>query len=144
MPPVESLCPLLGYLPAGFAHKPTKPPNLPAAPIEAPMAPITPPAAPEVPITLLLQLLQLTRLQKPAPPRRRSPRLHLEQGQAHAILSRPATRSTASQPQSKPRLRAVNSSSPQYSRIVETTLLPLDTQKLWDQRPTLSPSPAFD
>ena len=54
---------------------------------------------------------------EPAPPRRQSPRLHPEQGQARAILSCPATRSPASQPQSKPRPRAVNSSSRQCSRM---------------------------
>ena len=117
VPPVESPCPPLGYLPGGFAYKPTKPPNLPAAPIEAHMAPITPPAAPEVPINTLPPVTPAVPPPEPAPPRRHSPRLHPEQGQAHAILSRPATRSPASQPQSKPRPRAVNSSSRQCSRM---------------------------
>ena len=110
VPPAESPRPLLGYLAVGFVHKPTKPPNLPAAPVEAPMAPITPPAAPEVPINTPPPVAPAVPPPEPFPPRRRSPRLHPEQGQAHAILSRPATQLPASQPQSKPRPRAVNSS----------------------------------
>ena len=117
VPPDESTRPPLGYLPAGFAHKPTKPPNLPAAPFEAPMAPITPPAAPKVPTNTPPPVAPAVPPPEPAPPCRRSPRLHPEQGQAHAILSRPATRSPASQPQSKPRPHAVNSSSRQCSRM---------------------------
>ena len=117
VPPAESPCLPLGYLPAGFAHKPTKPPNLPAAPVEASMAPITPPAAPEVPINNPPPVAPAVPPPEPVPPRRRSPRLHPEQGQAHAILSFPATRSPTSQPQSKPRPCAVNSSSRQRSRM---------------------------
>ena len=75
------------------------------------MAPITPPAAPEVPINTPPPVAPAVPPPEPTPPHRRSPRLHPEQGQAHAILSRPATRSPVSQPQSKPRPRAVNSSS---------------------------------
>ena len=113
VPPVESPRPPLGYLPASFAHKPTKPPNLPAAPVEAPMAPITPPAASEVPINTPPPVVLAVLPPEPAPPRWCSPRLHPEQGQAHDILSR----SPASQPQSKQRPRAVNSSSCQCSRM---------------------------
>ena len=117
VPPVKTPCPPLGYLPAGFTHMPTKPLNLPAAPVEAPMAPITPPTASEVPINTPPTVAPAVPPPEPTPPCRRSPRLHPEQGQARAILSRPATRSTASQPQSQPRPRAVNSSSRQCSRM---------------------------
>ena len=115
--PAELPRPPLGYLPAGFTHKPTKPPNLPAASVEAPMAPITPPAAPEVPINTPPPVAPAVPPPEPAPPRRRSPRLHPKQGQAHVILSRPATRSPASHPQSKPRPCTVDSSSRQCSRM---------------------------
>ena len=117
VPPVESPRPQFGYLHACFAHEPIKPPNLPAAPVEAPMAPITSPAAPEVPIATPPPVAPAVPPPKPALPHRRSLRLHPEQGQAQAILSRPTNCSPASQPQSKPRPRAVNSSSCQCSRM---------------------------
>ena len=75
------------------------------------------PTAPEVHITTPPPVAPAVPPTEPAPPCRRSPRLHPEQGQAHAILSRPATRSPASQSQSKPRPRAVNSSSHQCSKM---------------------------
>ena len=95
--------PLLGHLPAGLARKPTKPRAPPASRSEAPMAP---PAAPAVPIARPPAEAPANQHPEPAPPRRRSPRLSPEQGQAHAILSRPATR----QPHSPPSSRTTNPS----------------------------------
>ena len=129
VPPVEAPRPPLGYLPTGLARKSTKPHAPPVAPSEAPMAP---PAAPEVPVDRSSPAAAANQHPEPTPPRRRSPRLRPEPGQAHAILGRPS----APQPQSQPRPHAANSSSHQHS--------PLDTEKLWDQRRTLSPSLASD
>ena len=81
------------------------------------MVPITPPAVPELPSNTPPPVAPAVPPPEPAPPHRRSPRLHPELGQAHAILSRPATHSPPSQPKSKPRPRAVNSSSRQCSRM---------------------------
>ena len=108
VPPAESPRPSLGYLTAGLAWKSTKPHTPPVAPREAPMAP---PAAPEVPVDRSSPVAPANHHPEPARPRRRSPRLHPEPGQAHAILGRPS----APQPQSQPRPHAVNSSSHQRS-----------------------------
>ena len=101
VPPAEVPRPPLGYLPAGFARKPTKPRAPPVNPNEAPMAP---PATPAVPIARPPSAAPANQRPEPAPPRRRSPRLNPEQGQAHAILSRPVAR----QPHSPPRSRTAN------------------------------------
>ena len=103
VPPVEVPRPPLRYLPAGLARKPTKPRAPPVNNNEAPMAS---PAAPAVPIARPPAEAPANQHPEPAPPRHRSPRLNPEQGQAHAILSRPAAR----QPHSPPRSRTANSS----------------------------------
>ena len=58
VPPAEAPSPPLGYLPAGFARKSTKPRAPPVAPNEAPMAPS---AAPAVPISCPSQSASRTR-----------------------------------------------------------------------------------
>ena len=83
VPPTKAPRPPLGYLPAGFAHRPPKPraplenqsvaPAHPAAPAKHNMPP--PAAAPA------------NQRPEPAPTRRWSPRLNPEQGQDHAISS---------------------------------------------------------
>ena len=103
VPPTEAPRPPLGYLPAGLTRKSTKPRAPPVAPSEAPMAP---PAAPAVPFARSSPAAPANQHPEPAPPRRRSPRLHPEPGQAHAILGRPST----PLPQSQPILHATNSS----------------------------------
>ena len=113
VPPAEAPRPPLGYLPACFARKPTKPRAAPAAPNEAPMAP---PAAPAVPIARSSPAAPANQHPEPAPPRRRSPRLHPEPDQAHAILGRPA----APQPQSQPRPLTANSS--KMARVYPLTI----------------------
>ena len=87
VPSPEAPHPPLGYLPAGFAHRPAKPRSLPAnssvapappaAPVENAMAPPAPAPANQQP--------------ESAPLRRRSPRLNPVQGHAHAIKSPPVT-----------------------------------------------------
>ena len=78
VPPVEEPRPPLGYLPAGFTHKPAKPR---APPANRSRAARPPPATPAVPATPVNQNPE------PAPPRRRSPRLIPELGHAHTIKS---------------------------------------------------------
>ena len=87
--------PPLGYLPAGFTHRPSEPRAPPVNHNEAAMPPPAVPAVPAAPAN-----------QNPesAPPRRRSPRLNPELGQAHAILSRPS----ACQPHSSPKSLTAN------------------------------------
>ena len=103
VPPAEVPRPPLSYLPTGLARKPTKPRSPPDNPNEAPIAP---PAAPAVTIARPPAESSANQHPEPAPPRRRSPRLNPEQGQAQAILSRPAAR----QPHSPPRSRTANCS----------------------------------
>ena len=102
-PPVEGLHSPLGYLPAGFTHRPSKPH---APPVNHNEAAMPPPAAPTVPIAPPPAAAPANQHPEPAPPRRRSPRLNPEPGQAHAILSRPAVR----QPHSLPKPRTANRS----------------------------------
>ena len=113
VPPAETPRPPLGYLPAGLARKSTKPRAPPVAPSEAPMAP---PATPAVPIARSSPAAPANQRPEPAPPRHRSPRLHPEPGQAHAILGRPS----APQPQSQPRPHTANSS--KMARIYPLTI----------------------
>ena len=103
VPPVEEPHPPLGYFPAGFTQRPSKP--------RAPLvnhneAAMPPPAAPAVPIVPPPAAAPANQRPEPAPPRRRSPRLNPEPGQAHAILSHPAAR----QPHSSPKPRTANRS----------------------------------
>ena len=113
VPPAEAPRPPLGYLPAGLARESTKSRAPPVAPSEAPMAP---PATPTVPIARTSPAAPANQRPEPAPPRRRSPRLHPEPGQAHAILGHPS----APQPQSHPRPHAENSS--RMARIYPRTI----------------------
>ena len=92
VPPVEELHPPLGYLPAGFTHKPAKPCAPPANRSVAARPPTAVPAVPAAPAN---------QNPEPAPPRRRSPRLNPELGHAHAIKSQPPAR----QPHSVPIIR---------------------------------------
>ena len=103
MPPVEVPRPPLGYLPVGLACRPPKPRAPPAHPSCAPMAP---PAAPAALLAGPLAEASANQRPEPAPPRLQSPRLNLGQGQAHVILSRPAT----GQPHSPSSSRTANSS----------------------------------
>ena len=98
VPPVEEPHPPLGYLPAGFTHKPSK---VRAPPVNHNEAAMPPPAAPAVPIAQPPTAAPANQRPEPAPPRRRSPRLNPEPGQDNAILSRPAAR----QPHSSPKPR---------------------------------------
>ena len=111
--PAEAPRPPLGYLLAGLARKSTKPHTPPAEPSEASMAP---PAAPEVPVDRSSPVVPANQHPDSAPPRRRSPRLHPEPGQAHAILGRPS----APKPQSQPRPHAANSS--KMARVYQLTI----------------------
>ena len=103
VPPVEELCPPLGYLPAGLAHRPPKPR---APPVNHNEASMPPPATPAVPIVKPPAAASPTQHPEPAPPHQRSPRLNPEPGQAHAILSHPA----ACQPHSPSKSSTANRS----------------------------------
>ena len=97
VPPAETPRPPLGYLPAGLARRPPKPRAPPAAHSVAP----TPPAVPAEHSMPPPATTPANQRPEPAPPRRRSPRLNPEQGQAHAIINRPATRPPHSANRSK-------------------------------------------
>ena len=103
VPPVEECLPPLGYFPAGFTHRPSKPR---APPVNHNEAAMPPPVAPAVPVAPPLSPAPANQHPEPAPPRRRSPRLNPELGQAHAILSRPAAR----RPHSSPKPHTANCS----------------------------------
>ena len=77
---------------------------------------MAPPAAPAVPIARSPTAAPANQRPEPAPPRRRSPRLHPEQGQAHPILGRP----DALQPHSQPRSRTANRS--KMARVYPLTI----------------------
>ena len=84
--------------------------------LKPPWCPSLPQLPPKYPLTPLFQLLQLSRLQNPlrhADSLRDSTLSKVKL----TLLSCPAARSPASQPQYKPRPRAVNSSSRQWSRM---------------------------
>ena len=99
VPPVEvPRPPPQDFLLAGFARKPPKPRAPPVNRHEASMAPT---AAPVVRITRPPAVAPANQHPEPAPPRRWSPRLNPEQGQAHAILSHPAALQHHSQPRSR-------------------------------------------
>ena len=83
--PPETPSPPLGYLPAGFAHRPTKPCSPPANSSVAPAPPATP-AGNAMPPPATAPANQQP---EPAPLRRRSPRFNPVQGHAHAIKSSP-------------------------------------------------------
>ena len=87
VPPAEALCPPLGYLPAGVARTPPRPR---APPESRNIAPAPPPAAPAEHNMPPPAAAPANQCPEPVPPRRRSPRLNPEQGQAHPISSPPA------------------------------------------------------
>ena len=122
VPPAEAPRPPLGYLPAGLSRKSTKPHTPPVAPSKAPMAP---PAAPKVPVNRSSPVAPANQHPEPTPPRRRSPRLHPEPGQAHTILGHPS----APQPQSQPGPHAANRSSPQRSKMARVYPLTIGFQE---------------
>ena len=59
---------------------------------------MAPPATPAMPSVSSLEPVPTNQRPEPAPPRRRSPRLHQEPGQARTILGHPSTPQTQSQP----------------------------------------------
>ena len=99
--PVEGPRPPVGYLPAGFTHKPSKPR---APPVNRNEAAMPPPAVPAVPAAPLPTAAPANQNTEPAPPRRHSPRLNPELGHAHTIKSQPPAR----QPHSTPKSRTAN------------------------------------
>ena len=107
VPPVEESRSPLGYLPAGFTHKPAKPR---APPANHSVAARLPPAAPAVPAVPANQNTE------PAPPRQCSPRLNPDLGHAHAIKSQPPAR----QPHSAPITRTANR--PEMARTYPLTI----------------------
>ena len=111
--PAEVPRPPLGYLPAGFARKSTKPRAPPVNPNEAPIAPL---AAPAVPIARPPTAAPANQCPEPALPRRWFPRLNPQQGQVHAILRSRATL----QPHSQPRSRTANHS--EMARVYPLTI----------------------
>ena len=80
--------PSSGYLPAVLARRPPKPR---APPVDHSVAP-APPAIPAEYNMPPPTAASANQRPEPAPPRRRSPRLNPEQGQAHAISNPPANR----------------------------------------------------
>ena len=101
VPHVEEPRPPLGYLPAGFTHKPSKPR---APPVNRNEAAMPPPAVPAVPAAPLPTVAPANQNPEPIPLRRCSPRLNPELGHANAIKSQPPTR----QPHSAPKSRTAN------------------------------------
>ena len=97
VPPIEEPHPPLGYLPAGFTNKPSKPRAPPVNRNEAAMAPPAVPAAPAAPPRAAASANQNP---EPAPPHRRSLRLNPELSYAHAVKSQPPARQPHSSPKS--------------------------------------------
>ena len=97
VPPVEEPRPSLGYLPAGFTHRPAEPR---APPVNRNEAAMPPPAVPAVPATQPPTAAPANQNPEPAPPRRWSPRLNPGLGQAHATRSQPQARQPHSSPKS--------------------------------------------
>ena len=83
VPPTETPCPPLGYLPAGLAFRSAKPRVPPADSSVAP----APPAAPAEDAMPPPASIPANQQPEPAPPCRRCPRLNPVQGHAHAIKS---------------------------------------------------------
>ena len=81
VPPVEEPRPPVGYLPAGFTHRPSKPRAPPVNRNEAAMPHSAVQAVPAAPLPAAAPANQSP---EPAPPRRRSPRLNPELGQPPA------------------------------------------------------------
>ena len=113
VPPIEEPRPLLGYLPAGFTHKPSKPR---APPVNCYEAAMPPPAVPAVPAAPLPAATPANQNPEPAPPRRRSPRINPKLGHARAIKSQPP----ACQPHSAPKSCTANR--PEMARTYPLTV----------------------
>ena len=113
VPPIEEPCPPLGYLPAGFTHKPAKPR---APPANRGVAARPPPAVPAAPAVPAVPAAPANQNPEPAPPRRCSPRLNPELGHGHAIKSQPPAR----QPHSAPITRTANR--PEMARTYPLTI----------------------
>ena len=101
VPPVKEPRPPLGYLPAGFTHKPAKPR---APPVNRDVVARPPSAAPATPTVPAVPAAPANQNTEPAPPRRHSPRLNSKLGHVHAIKSQPLAR----QPHSAPTTRTAN------------------------------------
>ena len=121
VPPTEMPCPPLGYLPAGLARRPAKPRAPPADSSVAPAPPVAP-AENAMPLPVAVPVNQQP---KPAPPRRRSPRLNPMRGHAHAIKSPPAA-----QPHH----------SPKCSKMARTCPLTVDCNECLGRKATPSTS----
>ena len=113
VPPVKEPRPPLGYLPAGFTHKPAK---LRAPPANRGVAARLPPATPAASAVPAVPAAPANQNPETAPPRRCSPRLNPELGHAHAIKSQPPAR----QPQSAPITRTANR--PEKARTYPITI----------------------
>ena len=103
VPPVEEPHPPLGYLPAGFTHKPAK---LRAPPVNHCVAARPPPAAPAAPAIPAVPGAPANQKTEPAPPRWHSPRINPELGHAHAIKSQPPARQPHSAPVARTAIRS--------------------------------------
>ena len=124
VPPVEEPRLPLGYLPAGFTHRPSEP--------RAPLvnhneATMPPPAVPAVPAAPPPAAPPANQNPEPTPPCRRSPRLNPELDQAHTMLSCPQPASLT--------LR-LNPAQQTATRCPAPTLSPLATTTPWDQEKT--------
>ena len=124
VPPAETPRPRLAYLPAGLARRPPKPRAPPADHSVAP-APTAVPAEHNMPPPAAAPANQRP---EPAPPRRRSPKVNPEQGQAHTILSPPAARPLTLQ------------TAPRWPAPI---LSPSSTMISWGQRQIPCPSPVY-
>ena len=113
VPPVEEPGPPLGYLPAGFTHKPSEPR---APPVNRNEAAMPPPAVPAIPAAPPPAAAPANQNPEPAQPRWRSPRLNPELGQAVAIRSQPPAR----QPHSSPKSSTANR--PEMARTYPLTV----------------------
>ena len=126
MPPTETPRPPLGYLPAGFAHRPAKPR---APPADSSVAP-APPAAPAENAMPPPAAAPANQQPEPAPLRRRSPRLNPVQGHAHAIKGPPPL---------WPSLTTLRNA-PRWLALIHS---PSTTTSASAGRPTLFPSPVY-
>ena len=116
--PVEEPRPPLGYLPAGFTHRSSEPRDLLVNRNDAAMPSLAVPAVPAgaAGTAGTAAAAPANQNPEPAPPRRWSPGLNPELGQAHAIRSQPPAR----QPHSSPKSRTANR--PEMARTYPLTV----------------------